>query len=412
VVQALILLVVIFFPVNYSLFLKLRIVDVLILALVMVALPYLRTRVSSVFFLVMAFFLMYFLSMMYGITTIGIVTRNNLFFFYKYVLAFVLVWTLTSIRLPEASIDRIERLTHFVFAMLVLYALCYPVLRAAQIIQGNFRLTFPFTNINSEMSDAPLYSVVLTTLLVGYLFTPRPKRRYTYLKNTAITLLTILAIFLSGSRTGLISMPVTFFIYGMRWAFRSLFSGRLTIYRRVGTIFLIIICVGVLVGFALQSISNPGITRILGRVTSLNLLLDDSILSRIDKSTLAIESVFHGPLIIGIGMQSIHNTWIDNSYTNILVSSGFVGLAVFLLIIFFFLHDAKREATEKMKLSVYTALEYTFINYLISGITSEYFLVTRGLVPFAILTAIFIQRIRGADLPRLEVLEPRLDLAV
>jgi hypothetical protein len=410
--EALILMVIVFFPVNYSLFLKLRIADILIVVLIAIALPNLRTRATSVFFLILVFYLFYFLSMMYGIATIGILNQNNLFFFYKYILAFVLVWTLTSIRLPEASIDRIERLTYFMFGVLVLYALLYPVLRIVGIVRGNIRVTFPFTNVNPEMSDAPLYSVVLTTLLIGYLFTPRPKRRFTYLKNTTVTLFTILAIFISGSRTGLVSVPLTFLIFGMRWVFRTLFSGRLGIYRRVVIISLIVLGVGVVVGLVLRGVSDTNMIRLVQRVTSIDLTTDESIGGRVIKSTRAIDSVANGPVLIGIGMQSSSMTWIDNSYSNILVSAGFGGLIVFLLIVFFFLRDNKQQAAEKGMLPVYMALEYTFINYLISAITSEYFLVTRGVVPFAILTAIFVQRIRRADLPQKLFTKPALSPAV
>lgn len=390
--QFLLVLVALLYPVNYSLALKLRIADILILLLVFASLPYLRVRDLDVFVLIIAFFAFYTASTLYGILAFGVVTPTNFLFVYKYIIAFVLIWVISSIPLEPQRLQSLQKVSFLVFYLLVAWVFVYVLLRARGVLRGSIRVSFPFSNaLDPGLSDAPLYSVVLSTCLIAYLFTPRGESAGTIIKAFIVAGVTGLAIMLSGSRTGLVSVSLTFFIWCLRWVYRAAHSGRIRFKGYALWIALLMIVAVAVIGARVSGISNTDVLWLFSRAVSFG--GDESVDSRLGKALYAIQVVFGGPVLLGIGSQSTFHTWFDGTLPNVLVNAGAAGVALFLLVLYFFLRHARARARLQGTMGSYNALEYLFINYFICSISTESFLVTRGLVPFAVFAAIFLRRI-------------------
>jgi hypothetical protein len=390
--KILLFLIALLYPINYRLALNLRIADFLILLLVFASAPYLRVRDMHVFTLAIVFFILYAVSVLYGIFTVGIVTSTNFVFVYKYLIAFVLFWVIASLPLEPRELQSLQRLLFFVFFLLIAWVFAYILLRAQKILSGNYRVSFPFSSSDDpRLSDSPLYSVVLSTCLVAYLFAPRRRTATSMIKACAVTGVTGLAIILSASRTGLVSMVGTFVIYGMRRIYRDMIRGRIRFKRYTIWISLIMIIAGAIIMVWASGITDKTLLPLLSRAISFR--TDESVNSRFGKALYAIQDVFGGPILIGIGSQSTFHVWFDSTWVNVLYNTGAAGVLVFILLLVLFLRNCKARALASGTSGAYEGLEYLFINYSISSISLEPFLVTRGLVPFVFFSAIFLRRI-------------------
>jgi hypothetical protein len=369
--------------------LKLRIADFLVMALIFFSIPYLQVRNISVMALLAFFFACYCISTVYGILTYGIVTPSNMLFVYKYLVVFALFWVLWSLPLHPDKLIILQKASFGVYFFLVCWVFLWVVLRVRGVFHGNFRVSFPFSNMDDPLlSDAPLYSVVLSTCLTAYLFTPRTRGFAQTVRVVCVVGFTCGAILLSGSRTGLLSAGATFAIYAIRRLSQEAFSGRIRFKRStmwIGLAFILLIAY-----FAIRAsrISDANVLGLLSRAISFG-GGDASSTARVEKATYAIQTVLGGPVLIGIGSQSTFHTWFDSTWPNVLINTGMLGVLSFLLIIYFVLRKAKERAREGGTMRAYVALEYMFINYLVSSISTESFLTTRGLIPFAVFSAIF-----------------------
>ena len=386
------------FPINYVLFLGLRITDVVALLLVLVCLSDLRVRSTATFTLTLVFFALYAVSMTYGIMVLGVVKPSNFLLGYKYLMPFLLVWVITSRVGSNFETSRIAKVMSIVFLALVAYAYLYFLLWAAGFLQGNIRVTFPFTNDpESRATDAHLFSVVLSNCLVGYLFLAPGSGKRRVLPTIGIVFLTIGAMILSGSRTGLLSIMLTFLFIAVQEIFTRLVKGKIRFTLKGVAVVLLIVAALYLALFRLTNFGMEGLSFLVGRIFSLDFAGDVSVGGRLIKARYVIDQILNGPLVIGLGMQSTHHTWFDNAYMAVIFSTGFAGLLVLLSIVLIFLRERRNEAVKHGTLKDYTALKYLFINYLLCGISSEFFLVTRGLVPFVVLVGVFTNRIRNGE---------------
>ncbi|HXK36592.1 MAG TPA: hypothetical protein VJ553_03345, partial [Candidatus Paceibacterota bacterium] len=163
-IELLVILVTLLFPVNYSLLLKLRPADFLMMMLIVASLPAMRIKPNATFLLSVLFFLVYVLSTAYGIMVHGIASQTNFLFVYKYLMLFALFWVLCSVPMHPVRLARLRAIMNAVFYFLVAYVFLYVFLWVRGAIGGSMRVTFPFTNDYDPefgtISDSPLYSVV------------------------------------------------------------------------------------------------------------------------------------------------------------------------------------------------------------------------------------------------------------
>ena len=400
--EGMLLLIALLFWINYSLVLKLRLVDFLLMIFLALALPNIRMKFSAPMVLSFVFFVCYTVSAIYGILTIGVTNPNNFLFIYKYLIIFLLFCVLMNMDLHPQRVERLRSAVFFSYLVLVIYVFLYLPLRLMGIVHGtSIRVTFPFSNdipTVGTVSDAPLYSVVLSTFLVGYLFYPTKPGKGRVIRKALVAVATVAGIILGGSRTGLLSLPITFGVYLWRRFVLAMMRGLTQFKRRVlvAVFVLIVVAVtGVLLSSGTLS-SGTSLALNVGRAFSFG--MDDSVLGRVTKTTYVLQTVSSGLVIFGVGMQSAEHTWIDNGYAAVILAAGFGGLLALLLAIFFFLRDSRTAALRNGTMRYYDGLEYVFLNWMVCCFTSEYFLVTRGLVPFALLAALYHFKIRnGTD---------------
>jgi len=397
VIELLLIAVVVFFPVNYVLGAGLRPSDLVMLVLIFFCLPRVRAHLTVSFYLGLAFFALYGVSAVYGLLVFGMVKDSNLMFLYKYAAAFLLFWVLMNVRLSPRGVHAISRILFLVYFALVAYTFLYVAMWWTGRLMGmNSRVSFPLSNQPdpSGGGDAHLYAVVLSTCLVGYLFYPRAKTWRTRAFTAGVFVLTMAAIVLSGSRTGLLSIVLTCMIYAGRRAYTALVSARLRVRVASLLVALLIIAAAVGVFVRVRGLESEALATLTSRAFSFDPQGDGSIQSRIIKTAYALETVFFGPIFIGIGMQSTEHTWFDVGYASILVTAGLLGLVSVLACILSFLHRQKALARRTSAVQAYRGLEYLFINALVCAMSSEFYLVTRGLLPFAVLCTLYVQQIR------------------
>ncbi len=395
VLEGLLVLIIVSFPVNRVLFANLRAVDLLILVFIVFALPSMRFRLSANFLLALCFLGLYCISTLYGLLAKEVVTQANLLFFFKYLLVFLLIWVLSNIHLSPAAIRRISTVLFVIFLMLVLYSF-YHVLRWTRgAVSNGPRVSFPFTSgTGSTSGDPHLFAVVLSTCLVGFLFYPHAESAWRDILGIGLILVTVVAIVLSGSRMGLFSIPVTLAVFLAQKSASSLVRSPLRVrWRHV----LILACFVALLVPALIRVlhlDNEVFTRLTSRVLGFDPQRDASLGSRIEKAVYAMQAVFDGPILIGVGMQSARFSWFDVGYASALYSTGLVGLVIALASMVVFLRQQRNVAQRHGTMQAYRALELLFVNFCVCALGSEFYLVTRGLVPFAVFTGLYVQMIR------------------
>ena len=327
-----------------------RVADLLILVPIAFSLPLMRMRLTITFYLALAFFELYSISVLSSLFVFDIAAPSNSFFF-KYAISILLTWVLVNIRLSPRGVKRIARVLFFFCFMLIAYTFFYVFLWVRGSV--SVRVSFPFTNAPDPGGggDPHLYAVVLSTCLIVYLFYPR-----------------------------------------------QLTTGR----KIMSILVLLLIAIGALAFtfIRVRAIDNEMLTRLTSRALTFDPRTDVSISSRITKTTDVSKHIFLGPILVGIGMQRTEHVWFDVGYASALFSTGLLGLVTVLLCILFFLRRQKEAAWKSFTIPAYQALEYLFINFLACAIGSEFYLVTRGLVPFAIFTAVFVHMIRDGNAPQ------------
>jgi hypothetical protein len=390
----LLLLLAVTYPVNHSFFLKLRIADFVMLAFILVTLPRVRFRSSLLVALVLSFLAFYAVSAAFGSFTRGIVSASNLMFAYKYGVALALIAWLGCQYFAPYEIDRVTRASFAIYGLLVLWVFARFLLWTLGIVSGNVRVSFPFSNESDpNLSDAPMYSVVLATCLTAYVFYPA-RRRGRHLRPLIALVVTVAAIILSGSRTGLIAVGVVMLLAGAGRVFNAARQGRIRLSLRT---VLLVVVIGIAAAFAISRIVDVDsrmLELMVQRVFNVNVGQDLSVNSRLEKLAYVLDAIFHGPILLGLGMQSTFHVWFDNSYAGVLFAAGLGGLTVLLAAIALLFADLRATALRNGTWAWYRGLFYILVSYLVSAFSSEFFLVTRGLVPFAVLFAIYLHHIR------------------
>jgi hypothetical protein len=395
-------LLIVTFSINYSHFLFFRLSDFIMMAFLVWGAVYKKEIFVGAFTtekkLVVAFFVVFFASLCYGLVAIGIVKQVNFAFIYKYLVVFAVFIVSKSILddMTEKAITRLMLLLIFIYVLLIINIfidIYHPIkwlnLKSYQVRYGgrlsSIRPAFPFSN--SPLSDAHLYAAFLTNmmiLLISFLvFNVRIiKKPLIYL----IILCSFAALILTGARASLI----LFFLFGgflsilKLIAFLQQNQNRGLIFRKL-TIFVTIAFMIAAIFWMNRDmiIENKDAWYLIKRMFDFTRLVE----FRLPKIMLAVNSVIlQGPILIGIGMPSSTGTWFDNAVAAVLVSSGVVGLLLFSCIILVYLYETYKKAIINQRIAEFWCLFFVVSHYvLINVISTEFFLATRSIVPFAIL---------------------------
>ena len=150
---------------------------------------------------------------------ISMLNNNNihyygLAFYYKYSLIFLIPLVVIDVVNNKNRLIRIVSILYYVYLFLIIWVYIYYILRLEGIIQGNPRVSYPFSNYN--MSDAHVYSSYLSFTFVAYQEYIKKMLDHINIHSYIILLLTVGALFLTGSKTGLLIISIYYIIICIR----------------------------------------------------------------------------------------------------------------------------------------------------------------------------------------------------
>lgn len=407
-------LLIIFHPANYKLVLIIRPVDVVMVLFIGWSIfkfslfdlnknNYQAALLNKTALLVWSYFLIFIVSTIFGLIKIGIVTPTNIAFFYKY-FAFFLFFLASKTALLKATTLQIKNLTIFlliVFCLMVLniilnvyhpnktlhpgyFLLKHTIAMSSQ----SFRLrpSFPFSA--GFFSDAHIYASYLSNGFVSILgFLVFKNIRFGFLLALTIALLSIPPMMLTGARGGVaihilcISLVFMVGVYTNRNNIKKINLWGVFLFAALTPVLFLIIAFSVKSG-VLEV--REEVHYIVSRLTLLNVEMFSPRLTKIVESIGLV--VKEGPILIGIGMLSTGQVFLDNAIAAILLSSGVIGCILFGFIVANFLKRSFKTARQNNRMSEFLILIFVVANYILNNIVvSEFFLVTRSMVPFVLL---------------------------
>jgi len=404
-------LLILFFPIDHKIFLIFRITDFLVLALfvwgvINSGLKPFKSRLSlNTTTLIYVFCLLFVLSMLYGALFVGIKDNNRFIFIYKYSIVFILFWLTGEFSASQLSIKQIQILLVLLFSSFIFMVanvfidLFYPIKYLNPLAFGvrhrfsQIRPSFPFTS--NTVSDAHLYGAYLANMIVALIalgsfkvFKISPMVFY------VLAICSLPALLLTGARASILVLSLFVFIMVMLVFVDQFFLKRKTSLKKIAVFAIIFTAiVGGIYGFVDSKAfeSQTDATFLLkrsfafGNMDNLATVRIRSILSAVN------QTIFDGPILIGIGITSSELVWYDNAIAAILVSSGLLGVIVFALIILSYSNHLFKISLINRRKKEYFALASVFCTYaLINVISTEFFLVTRSITPFALLCGLLI----------------------
>jgi len=391
--------------INYPLFLSLRLVDIVLIIFAAWGIFNLGIKSRLVPILVGLFYIFYFLSTLYGTIFIGITNTKNFVFVYKYSVLFVCAWLVSSSKLEEKHIRLLLKILLFTFVVVLIHEFVslwvfqtrHPAL--ALTFRPNFPFTKPFPHKRSGyLGDAHLLAAYISTGALAILFC----RQYGLFKirlpfYCVLLIIVFSAMLLTGSRNGVVTFSVTIFLFGF-WVFIKKLAApkSCTIIKKdsIELVFVAFIVCALLIGlYTKWGAQNNLVNRLCHRTFYLNISKDQSSLGRISKFAHAYDLAHTSPLIIGPGLQSSPKSFFDGAIPSILISAGIGGLLVFATIIiasFLVLH---MEANKNQRQSEFHILFFVSFNYILANLITEFFLVSRSAVPFAVFWGLIVKLI-------------------
>lgn len=390
-----ILLIIISFPMNYNLGFGIRLVDLIIMSFITIILFTSKVhKLSLTFIHFYVFLLLYLLSMAYGIIFIGIESFSNIFFIYKYMLPFLLAYSILKLKFEEQQIYRLIKWFFLIFFLLIIYTYLYVL-----VVPGGGRPSFPFSNDFTWGVDAHLFSAYLSNSLLAFIMFASYKYQLSYTKMFFIFSASFGALLLTGSRTGILTLSIIITVILITKFFKS-FKTSLIKYRTIFFVLTFILLIPVAVyNYDVINLKDSNIESLINRALNFNLAEDQSSLSRLSKAKTGLEIVNNELIFIGVGMQSTEMVWFDNSIANIVVSSGYLGLIAFILIIISFMKNTYNMAVRHARLKEFTVFFVVFSHYILVNMITEYFLVTRSIVPFIVFISLIVKII---SIPKIE----------
>jgi len=406
----LMLLLIITYPVNYRLLAGMRPVDVVLLVFAVWGMSQRCIRMTGAYFLLLVFAMLMLLSTWFGILFIGIRHPENFIFFYKYAVPFLCIWLVVSASISERQVCRLLQTLLLSLVFMVIYEFCSlaKMVSASPELVAKFRPNFPFTPpFGSEggyLGDAHLLAAYLSTGLVAvFLSHQLGLLKLRLLFYYPLLLSVAVAMLLTGSRNGIVTSGAVVSLFLLSVLMKGLLSENrpLRVTKRSFRLYalvLLLIC-GMFFVSAECSQRMGKAERILDRAFSFDFSADASVLGRVRKLASAANLVLNGPILIGIGMQSSPRRFFDGALGALLVSAGLLGVFVYAAIPVLFLAGLRTSAKRNGRNAEYVIAFFVTLNYALANLITEFFLVSRSVIPFCILLGLLTRRIRTSSLP-------------
>ncbi len=386
-------LLIVTYPINYPLFSIIRIVDIVII--LSFAYLLLTGRLSArPISVVIGVMVPLVLSSVWGLALNGLshLSAAGLGFLFKYAELLSLIWVLASLRLEIADRDALLRLSAIVFWVIVLYIYVRIVgpLLGLWSLHLDLRPDFPFT-VQKEMTANAghlmgAYVATGATMWIAYLMWRRRK-----LFVSAVTVVVVLgSVLLTGSRGPMITIPVTLLA-----AVLVNLSGRLRVRThtlRLLVASLILAAAGAFFVGRVALVNFTSVTDVFGSLAErafrlgLDPSTDQSVRSRLFKAAIGLDNLMAVGAFLGPG-PFIHPTWFDNGLIRIAHDLGIIGLVIVVFLVLWLLARALERRWE-FGLVPFVGL----VTYLVSNLATEFFLVSRSVVPVVVVLWLLLQR--------------------
>lgn len=358
------------YPINFSL-LGLRLIDILFIIVFLISLPFLSVKKRENLILAIIFWVLLLSSVFFGSILKNDYSTDRLIFFYKYFFLFGVTLLLFNLRLSKHNIEKLVALMFVSHIFLALWVFIYIYSVNAGLLHGSLRVSFPFST-EYVSSDAHLYSSVLA---IGALFFTLTYRRNFNSKVVfgLFLLVSVSALLLTGSRTGVVIYGSGTFLYAILRGGRSLVAGMCT-----SVLFIIVL-------FSAPLAIEPSLSEyfvLLERIVSTDVFNDSSFEGRVRKMMVGIEDSAYSLHLLGIGVLHSSLLWYDSLIGVLLSHVGLVGAITLVVLVWRFWRDA---GSVSQNLSG-SGLVFTIVMfcYVLSNLITEYFLISRSVFPFLV----------------------------
>ncbi len=368
------------FSLNNVIVASFRLLDILFIVLILFFIAT-NPKVNKTLLLVLLISILVFaLSNIIGILNQGNVDITRIAFLYKYFFIFSLPWVVVNLVKTDRQMKILNTLILINFIFLCCWTYIYLVLLASNIISGSWRPSFPLSTSYNQ-SDAHLYASYLGLSIVYYVFYLRHFFKHNIFLSFLIILNAIIAIILTGSRTGVVLVLFSIFLYGGYSFLKFWFVRNKSIVKRKNLFFPIFFLIPI---FFIALIYSPIILDLFSdyidliiRSFNFNLFTDLSSIGRVEKLFIGIEDAEHSSFFLGLGLFSTL-TWYDG-IISILIAHG--GLLFLLSIITFYFLLIKKAAINSTNQKDFLLFLFMVVLYLFANVITEYIYVSRNAFP-------------------------------
>ena len=305
-------------------------------------------------------------------------------FYYKYSLIFILPYILSHIIINRKRLLFLVKILYLVYLFLVIWVYIYYVLRVNGLIDGNPRVSYPFSDYH--MSDAHVYSSYLSFTLVAYFEYFRKVLNHGKIISSIVLVFTVVAIILTGSKTGLLILMIYSFVVVIR------------LRRHLNTFITYTILISLVVSIMSfivphNKLEKKDIETMYIRSVTVN-LNDNSILSRYNYFINAVDEIGGKLLLIGNGPTGAKQKWYDGGISIILAHSGLLGLLLLLSYIYMLFINSKKYSYYRHNYRLHRVFTILLFIYFILSVITEHFLITRNLLPVATILSVIYANIK------------------
>jgi len=380
IVFLLLCVLIVLFPINYEIGLSLRAFDVLYIFTFFLFL-FTNFKVQKIYlFLVLCIICILVLSMWNGYLLTKSVDGQKIVFLYKYFVLFTVPLLVSNIINTPYRVKVINSFMMWVFMALLAWVYLYLVLNHFEIINGNQRPSFPFSE-NYYIPDSHLLSSILGFLTAAYLFYWRIFFKHNKIISLVIILNALFVLVLTGSRTGIVLITFAVVVaLGHKFLKTKEIKLKKSNYLKYVVASTILISLFLFFQDKVFYIIENNIWLI-ERALNFDLEHDASSQGRIAKLLIALGDLSMAGFIFGLGILSSSLIWYDGVIALLLAHGGILLLVSFLLFIFLVVYKSYVYAKyDKQKVYFLTFL-LLLVTYILSNGITEYVFVSRNGFP-------------------------------
>ncbi|MGD9638892.1 MAG: O-antigen ligase family protein [Alphaproteobacteria bacterium] len=386
--------------VNFDLIATVRPVDVIILITLASSFLFGKIRLDALLAILCILAILFALSLGYGASHYSNLKITNLGAIYKFFMPFLLFIALKDAPLSNNRINQFIKLHIFFIIVTSLFVYIHFFLVTHNMLHGaQIRPNFPFTRysiIESGQKHAGhVYSAYISLAIIQFIIA----WRYNFIKIGRIAAVVVIilmggALVLTGSRNGIVSFSLSFILFLIVNFFTFFYRKK---HLKISPSTLLISLLGFLIFAAFVSFliwysqESHTLTQLINRAFNI-LTYGGSEKGRVGSVVSAFnEIVFEGPFFIGISLVA-GNKWYDNLIASLIIQTGLLGCVMFFLFLFVVLKRFYNLSITSKNFILFNAALVSCFNYGLANLATEFFLITRSVIPFIIFLVFILKK--------------------